>query len=146
MGSITVPASMENLHLVMNNIEEFLIQEGCQEQERDKISISVEELFTNVASYAYHGSEKDNGQIRMDYFCSPLDGTEKKKKVTIQLSDWGIPYNPFARKDPDITLPIEERPIGGLGVYMVKEFMDKTEYIYKDGCNITTITKEFQVL
>lgn len=146
MGSITVQASMENLCLIMDSIEEFLIQEGCQEQERTTINISVEELFTNVASYAYHDRKKDDGKICMDYFCSPLDGSEKKKKVTIQFSDWGIPYNPFARKDPDITLPIEERPIGGLGVYMVKAFMDKTEYIYKDGCNITTIEKEFQVL
>ena len=146
MGSITVPASMEHLYLVMDRIEEFLIQEGCQEEERRIIDISVEELFTNVASYAYCASEKDKGQIRMDYSCNLLDGTGKKKEVMIQMVDWGIPYNPFARKDPDITLPIEERPIGGLGVYMVKTFMNKAEYRYCDGCNVITITKEFQVL
>lgn len=98
MDSITVPASMDHLYLVMDRIEEFLIQEGCQEKERQLIDISVEELFTNVASYAYRLGESDNGQIRMDYFCCLLDGTDKRKQVVIRFSDWGIPYNPLQEK------------------------------------------------
>ena len=55
----------------------------------------------------------------------------------------GCPYDPFARKDPDLTLPIEERPVGGLGVYMVKQFMDDASHCYEKGRNVTVIKKRF---
>ena len=65
----------------------------------------------------------------------------EEKDVTIIFKDNGIPYNPLARKDPDITLPLEERRIGGLGIYIVKKYMDNIDYAYENGMNVVTIKK-----
>ena len=135
MGIMTVPASMEYLDKVMAEVEEALMKAGCGEDEKRLIAISVEELFTNIASYAYGSSKglvwfqwdiKDGAQGREARFC---------------FQDKGTPYNPFARKDPDLQKPIEERPVGGLGIYMTKKFMDQVEYRYEQGRNVTTVSK-----
>lgn len=68
---------------------------------------------------------------------------EGQKEVVIRFQDEGTPYDPFARKDPDLALPIEERPVGGLGVYMVKQFMDDASHCYERGYNVTVIKKRF---
>ena len=71
---------------------------------------------------------------------------KEQKEVEIRFMDEGAPYDPFARKDPDLTLPIEERPVGGLGVYMVKQFMDDASHRYERGRNLTVIKKRFHVV
>lgn len=98
-----------------------------------QLSVAMEELFVNVANYAY--PEKD-GTVALE-----LDA--KDGKVTLQMSDHGIPFDPLQKPDPDTTLSVEDRPIGGLGIYMVKKTMDNTAYEYRDGQNILTITKNF---
>lgn len=138
MKSISVPASMDWMQYVLAQIGLLLEQEGCPENERRLIEISTEEIFTNIASYAY-GSEK--GKIQVEYGVCPLD--EDWKKTVICFGDQGRPFDPFARDDPDLELPIEERPIGGLGIYMVKQFMDRATYQYVEGWNKTTIEKRF---
>lgn len=141
MRSAKIPASMEHLSRVMSLTGRFLKEAGCGEEDRRLIEISVEEIFTNIASYAY-GCE--GGQIWVQWDIK--EAGEAQKEIIICFQDQGQPYNPFARKDPDFTLPIEKRPVGGLGVYMVKQFMDYVDYQYKTGCNITTIRKKFQVM
>lgn len=132
---VEVPASMEYLGDVMGMISGLLEDIGCGEDTKRYIEVSAEELFTNIASYAYQPGE---GMVRVECSLVPAkDGAD----VILSFCDSGRPYNPFVREDPDFNLPIEERPVGGLGVYMVKEFMDKAEYCHKDGCNVTTITK-----
>ncbi len=69
---------------------------------------------------------------------------EGEKQADICFIDQGKPFNPFAREDPDLTLSLEERPVGGLGIYMVKQFMDQAEYRYEKGFNVTTISKRFR--
>lgn len=133
-----VPASMTYLEGVMAFIDAFLEEAGCTEDEKRYIEVSAEELFTNIASYAY-GAE--GGWVRI---CCGLAAAGDEPAVTVSFSDCGRPYNPFAGKDPDFGLSIEERPVGGLGVYMVKQFMDTAEYCYKDGCNVTTISKRLR--
>jgi len=129
---------MEYLDEVMAFLEAFLCREGCPEDDRRLIEVSVEELFTNIANYAYGPA---GGSVKIDFGTeNPAEGA---KTAWIRLSDQGIPYDPFSRKDPDIHLPIEERPIGGLGIYMVKQFMDSVSYEWRDGCNVTTVTKRF---
>jgi len=122
---------MEYLDEILAFLDRILTEADCPEEAKRLIEISVEELFTNIASYAY---QTEGGQVKAEG--AVVDGTLK-----FRLWDRGIPYNPFARKDPDLTLPIEDRPVGGLGVYMVKKFMDGASYEYRDGCNITTIEK-----
>lgn len=138
MQSAKIPASMEHLSRVMSLTGRFLKEAGCGEDDRRHIEISVEEIFTNIASYAYKNKE---GTVWMEW--GVRETGKEQKEVMIRFQDEGAPYDPFARKDPDLTLPIEERPVGGLGVYMVKQFMDDASYCYENGRNVTVIQKRF---
>ena len=95
--------------------------------------VAVEEIFVNIAHYAYGGNPGE-AVIGLDVIPNP-------KSCRIVFRDRGVPYNPLEKTDPDITLSAEEREIGGLGIYMVKQSMDKVEYRYEDGYNILTIEK-----
>lgn len=131
-----MPASIDFLDEAMTFIDAFLEEVGCTEDEKRYIEVSAEELFTNIASYAY---EQAGGMVRISV---SLIKTEDEPAVSISFFDRGRPYNPFAREDPDLDLPLSERPIGGLGVYMVKQFMDIVNYSYDSGCNVTTMIKK----
>ena len=95
------------------------------------LEIALEELFTNIASYAYGG---ELGPVRV--YCG-LEGRE----LVLEVEDKGISFNPLDREAPDLQLPLEERPVGGLGIYMVRQFADSVEYQYRDGCNILRLKK-----
>ena len=147
MKKITVPAFIDRLQQVLAQIAGFLEQEGCPENERRLIEISAEELITNIVSYAYGkypGISRENGQVQVEYGVNLLP--EGEKQADICFIDQGKPFNPFAREDPDLTLSLEERPVGGLGIYMVKQFMDDIGYEYKEGRNVTVIRKTFAVM
>lgn len=141
MQSANIPASMENLPRVMSLTGRFLKEAGCGEDDRRHIEISVEEIFTNIASYAYKTKE---GTVWMEWDVRKTGETQKE--IVIRFQDEGVPYDPFARKNPDLTLPIEDRPVGGLGVYMVKQFMDNAEHCYENGRNVTVIKKRFYAM
>ena len=100
-----------------------------------QIDIAVEEIFVNVAHYAYTPNV-GKVKIRLE---KPADSTG----VDITFIDSGIPYDPLAKPDPDVTLSAEERQIGGLGIFMVKKSMDSMLYEYTDGQNILTMRKLF---
>lgn len=138
MQSATVPASMEHLGQVMSLTEEILRQAGCGEDDERLIGISVEEIFTNIASYAYGQGE---GQVTIEF---EILGEDREREAVVCFRDQGIPYNPLERKDPDLGLPIQQRPVGGLGIYMVKKFMDHVDYRYDSGNNVTTMRKRFR--
>ena len=99
-----------------------------------QINVAVDELFSNIANYAY---KPKTGQATVSLAVSD-DG----KTVTVTFTDSGVPYNPLAKKDPDVTLSADERQIGGLGIYMVKKTMDDVTYEFKDGKNILSIKKK----
>lgn len=98
-----------------------------------QIDIAVEEIFVNIAHYAYH-PEVGTAAVTVAVLNDPAC-------VEIRLTDRGRPYDPLQREDPDVTLDVEDREIGGLGVYMVKKSMDEVTYAYEDGQNILTIRK-----
>lgn len=112
-------------------IEEELEKVNCPMKTSMQISVAFEELFVNIANYAYPDSI---GKAKVGIAIN--DG-----KIIIQFTDSGIKYNPLEKTDPDITLSAEERNIGGLGIFMVKKTMDDIKYEYKDGQNILTIFK-----
>ena len=132
MKTLTVPASRDQLDTVQGFVDEALAQVPCTLETQLQIQIAVEELFVNIASYAYpSGGEAVIGcQVERE-----------PASITIQFRDWGKPFDPLAGEDADITLSAEERKIGGLGIYMVKTSMDETRYVYEDGQNILTIKK-----
>ena len=98
-----------------------------------QIDIAVEEIFVNIANYAY-APEIGTATVRVEVMGDP-------PSVDITFIDKGIPYDPLAKADPDVTLSAEERQIGGLGIFMVKKSMDDVKYAYLDGHNILTIKK-----
>lgn len=134
MSELNIEAKTENLDKVLAFVDQHLEERGCAVQVQMQIDVAVEELFVNIAQYAYApgiGVATIRLEIQEDPFV-----------VVITFIDNGIPYNPLAKEDPDITLSAEERPIGGLGIYMVKKSMDEVSYEYKDGQNILRIKKQ----
>lgn len=135
MDEMKIKAEVDNLDEVLAFVDERLEEAGCPMKVQTQIDIAVEEIFVNIASYAY-APETGNADIGVE-----ITGDDPAV-VTIRFADSGMPYDPLAKEDPDITLPAEERPIGGLGIYMVKKSMDEVFYEYKDGFNIFTIKKK----
>lgn len=134
MSELNIDAKTENLDKVLAFVDQHLEERGCAVQVQMQIDVAVEELFVNIAQYAY-APDTGVATIRVELQEDPL-------VVVITFIDNGIPYNPLAKEDPDITLSAEERPIGGLGIYMVKKSMDDMSYEYKDGQNILRIKKQ----
>ena len=134
MSELNIAATIENLDDVMTFVTSFLEEMSCPAKEQMTIEIAVEEMFVNVAHYAY---TPKTGMVRIK--CVPLDNN---KAVEISFEDEGIPFDPLAKEDPDTTLSAEERPIGGLGIYMVKKSMDHVSYRNEEGKNILTIMKK----
>ena len=134
MAELTLQASLEKLDEVLSFVEENLEKNDCPMKVLMQVQIAVEEIFVNIAHYAY-GSEQGTATIRVEVGGDPL-------QVIITFIDQGVPYDPLKKEDPDISLSAEERQIGGLGIFMVKKSMDDVKYEYKDGKNILTISKK----
>lgn len=137
MRSRTVAAKIENMTEIMELVDQFLEEQTCAETIKDQIRIAVEEIFTNIVSYAY----PDSGSGAVEVSCR-IEKESGVPLLKIGFRDWGTPYNPLKRPDPDFAIPFEERRIGGLGIYMVKKFMDHIEYQFEDGCNQLFLTKK----
>lgn len=133
MNELVLDAKVENLNEVLAFVDGFLAKTDCSPKTQMQIDVAVEELFVNIANYAYT-PEVGSAAIRVDIESHP-------GQVAITFIDHGVPYNPLAKADPDVSLSAAERQIGGLGIYMVKKSMDHMEYEYKDGQNILTIRK-----
>ena len=133
MKELTVAATVENIEVVTDFVNEQLEALDCPMKAQMQIDIAIDELFGNIAHYAYN-PEVGSATVRVEVIEDPL-------AVTITFIDNGVPYDPLAKADPDTTLSAEERKIGGLGIYMVKKSMDDIIYEYKDGQNILKIKK-----
>ncbi len=133
MKELTVSATIENIAAVTAFIDDQLEQLDCPMKTLLQVNVAIDELFSNIANYAY---VPDTGAatVRVEVAEDPL-------AVVITFIDNGVPFDPLAKADPDITLPAEERGIGGLGVYMVKKTMDDISYEYINGQNILKIRK-----
>ena len=137
MNEIILSARMDNLNPVIEMIEGELTANGCPMNELMQISMACEEIFVNIATYGYIPGEGD-AKVKVD-----IEGEDSKKCIII-FEDMGHPFNPLEKKDPDVTLDACERPVGGLGIYMVKNTMDSVDYQYKDGRNILTLVKNYE--
>ena len=133
MTELIVEAKLDNLAQVLQFVDSRLEEEDCPIGVQMKIDVAVEELFVNIASYAY-APGSGSATVRMEV-------EEDPKTVAITLVDCGVPYDPLAKEDPDVTLSINVREIGGLGIFMVKKSMDDMIYAYENGQNVLTIRK-----
>lgn len=135
MREITLEASIDNIEKVTAFLDSFLEDNECPMKAQMQLDIAMDELFSNIAHYAY---APDTGDATVR-----LDTTSDKPGVTVTYIDSGLFYNPLEKEDPDVSLSADERSIGGLGIFMVKKLMDNIEYKYEDSQNILTITKYF---
>lgn len=133
MKEITVDALVENIDVVTDFIDEFLDDQECPTKAKMQINIVIDEIFSNISHYAYQNMV---GQATIK-----VEMQDDPKAVCILFVDGGVPYDPLAKEDPDITLSAEERKTGGLGIYMVKKNMDEIEYKYSEEKNMLSMKK-----
>ena len=131
---LVVEALTENLPQVTAFVDARLEAADCPMKAQMQIDVAVEEIFVNIAGYAY-APEIGMATVRVEVSEEPLT-------VTITFIDHGVPYDPLAKEDPDVTLSAEQRELGGLGIFMTKKLMDDVSYEYKDGQNILTLRKK----
>jgi len=133
MKELTIAAIVENTATVTEFVNEQLEVLNCPMKAQMQIDIAIDELFGNIAHYAYN-PDVGSATVRVEV-------TEEPLAVIITFIDGGVPYDPLKSADPDTTLSAEDRQLGGLGIYMVKKSMDEISYEYRDGKNILSIKK-----
>ena len=133
MDKLSGEARVDNLYQITDYVEEELEAIGISQEHITGICIAIEEVYVNIASYAY---KDEVGMVDLE-----IDTNDSS--IKIKFVDTGEQYNPLEKADPDINLPPEEREQGGLGIFMIKNIMDAVEYEYKDKKNILTLTKHF---
>ena len=133
--TVVVAAEINNAGYVADHINKCLEKRGCPDKVKNQINIAVDEIFSNIAKYAYAPGTGDVA-VKTEY-------DEDKKKICVKFADKGKKYDPLEAEEPDISLSADERTPGGLGVFMVKKLMDEVEYEYRDEQNILKITKCF---
>ena len=133
MKEFTTEATLENIRAVTAFVDGELERMKCPLPAQMQINIAIDEIMGNIVHYAYGA---DIGPITV---C--VDNPENAASVEILFIDRGMPYNPLENREPDITLPVGEREIGGLGIFIVKKIMDEVSYVFKDGQNHLKIRK-----
>ena len=131
---LTIDACMEGLDDMMAFVDGHIEEYGCSPRVQTQIDVAVEEVFVNIASYAY---TPDTGPatVRLEI---------NDEVIIITFIDSGTPYDPLSKPDPDVTLPAEDRPIGGLGIFLVKKNMDSVSYNYENGKNVLQLQKRIK--
>lgn len=107
---------------------------SCTKDVVMKLKLACEEIVVNVTSYAY--PEGSDGFL--DVYI------RKDDRIVIRFEDGGVPFNPLEHEDPDTTLSWDERPIGGLGIFLVCSMMDDVRYAYENHKNVLTIEKKYE--
>ena len=134
MEEITLTASVDQIKKVVDFVNDYLKKAGCSVRSRIQIDVAIDEIFGNIALYAY---APDTGPATVR-----VETEDKPPCVVITFIDHGKPFDPLTSKEPDLAKPIKERRIGGMGLFMVKKTMDDVSYCFRDGQNILTIRKK----
>jgi anti-sigma regulatory factor (Ser/Thr protein kinase) len=130
---LKLPARLESISTLTSAIDELLEQLDCPLRQQMQIDVAADEVFCNIASYAYPDSE-GQAEVRIELLREP-------RAVQLTFVDSGIPYDPLTVPEPDVTLSAEERTAGGLGVFLVRKTMDSVRYERAGDFNILRITK-----
>ena len=130
----TFPAKTESLSDVLGFVDQKLDSFECPMKIQMAVCVAIEEVFVNVAHYAYGEGQGD--------MCLGIGFDEKSRTVTFRMTDKGVPFDPLQKPDPDITLSAEDREVGGLGIFIAKKTMDSISYAYENGENILTMIKK----
>ena len=134
MTKKTFPAKTEALLDALAFVEQTLEKYECPVKIQTAICVAIEEVFVNVAHYAYG---EGGGDVTLE-----ISFEESTRNITFRMVDKGVAFDPLKKPDPDITLSVEEREIGGLGIFITKKTMDLVTYAYENGENILTMVKK----
>ena len=134
MKTLTLKAVLDRIPEVIAFIEEQLEAVGCPMKAQMQIDMAVDELFSNIAHYAY-GKGTGDATVIFDY-------DPETRTISVTFEDAGVAYDPLKKDDPDVSLPVSEREVGGLGIFLVKKTMDAMEYERRDQRNRLTIRKK----
>ena len=134
MTNKTFKAKTEALSDILGFVDQMLEKYGCPMKIQMSLCVAIEEIFVNVARYAYKNGDGD--------VVLGIGFDKESSTITFRMADKGVPFDPLKKPDPDITLSAEEREIGGLGIFITKKTMDSVEYAYENGENVLTMTKK----
>jgi anti-sigma regulatory factor (Ser/Thr protein kinase) len=132
MAKITLAAELENLELMIKFIRNGAEKHGFSSKDMNRIQLASEEVLVNIISYAY--SDK-NGDIEITY------NMEEGRGLVMKITDWGGPFDPLLLPEPDVEASVEDREMGGLGVFIMRNIMDEVDYERTGDRNILTLVK-----
>lgn len=135
MKQVILKSALENVEVLTNIIDSELESVDCSPKTMMQIDVAIDEIFSNIVNYGY---DCENEEIEIRY-----DINAKSKIVSITFVDSGKKYNPLEKDDPNVKAEIEDRKIGGLGIFIVKKTMDEMMYKYENNKNYLTIIKKF---
>jgi len=128
MDSLTVPGNLDSLQAIRDFVLAAAEEAGIDERSAYKLSLAVDEIATNIIIYGYGGSATPGDVV--------VQADTEDGRLQIVLEDTSPPFDPFSRGEPSgLDAPLEERAIGGLGVYLAKRSVDEFRYEYVDGRN-----------
>ena len=131
--SVTLRNELDQMSRLSAFVDRLSELACLDEQTRSQIDLALDELVANVVSYAY--PESQPGKVR-------IEARLRGRMLTLVLTDRGRPFDPTAVEEPDITLDVEDRPIGGLGIFLVRQVMDDVQYRRRDDKNVLTLRKQ----
>jgi serine/threonine-protein kinase RsbW len=132
MAELILSAELRNLELMTRFVRNGAEEYGFGSKDMNRIQLAAEEVLVNIISYAYPDK---NGDLQITY------DIEEGKGLVMRVIDWGIPFDPLLVPEPDIEAPIEDRKIGGLGIFIIRNIMDEVSYNREGDRNILTLIK-----
>ena len=130
MSRIILPATMENLERLLDFVEACAREAGLDSKNWQRLAIAAEEAIVNVIHYAY---PEEVGDIEIE--CARRDDA-----VVLVIRDWGVPFDPLKAPEPDTSRPLEERPVGGMGILLIKKMIPALRYERKGNTNQLTLS------
>ena len=130
----TFPAKTEALPDVLGFVDQMLDRFDCPMKMQMAVCVAIEEVFVNVAHYAY---PEGQGDMRLG-----IGFDAQSRTITFCMRDSGVPFDPLQKPDPDITLSAQDRQVGGLGIFITKKTMDSVTYAYENNENVLTMIKK----
>ena len=130
----TMQASLESIPEITGWVDQLLTKAGCTVKARRQIDVALDEILSNIARYAYPEKE---GSMTVE-----IDMDEETGMLSLTFRDEGVPFDPLAKEEPDVTLGVRERAVGGLGIFLVKKMMDEVIYRREGKQNILSLHKK----
>ena len=130
--SLFISNKIDELSKVATFLEELGVSWGIPNSLKANFNLVIEEALSNTILYGYN--DADNHTIEITF-------TKSDSQISITIKDDGLEFDPTKKRDPDTTLTAEDRPIGGLGIFLIKQMMDNVQYLREERINYLILTK-----